>query len=63
MTGRIPQSLENNSLDDWVLQFMRGELPLQEMIDPMLRHFNPEQLEKISEVIENVFILNKIDRQ
>lgn len=51
MTGRIPHSLEKNSLDDWVLEYMRGELPLQEMVDPMLRHFKLEQLEKISEVI------------
>uniref|UniRef100_A0A803M3X9 Protein kinase domain-containing protein n=1 Tax=Chenopodium quinoa TaxID=63459 RepID=A0A803M3X9_CHEQI len=50
MTGRIPHSAENNSLDGWVLEYMRGEKLLKEMVDPMLRHFKPEQLDKISEV-------------
>ncbi|CAO2817016.1 unnamed protein product [Amaranthus hypochondriacus] len=51
MTGRIPHSLENNSLNDWVLEYMSGDQPLREMVDPMLRHFNVEQLDKLSEII------------
>ncbi|XP_021769225.1 probable inactive receptor-like protein kinase At3g56050 isoform X2 [Chenopodium quinoa] len=51
MTGRIPHSVENNSLDGWVLEYMKGEKPIKEMVDPMLRHYKPEQLDKISEVI------------
>lgn len=50
MTGRIPLSLENNSIDNWVSEYMSGEQPLQEMVDPMLRSFKAEQLDQISEV-------------
>ncbi|XP_010693070.3 probable inactive receptor-like protein kinase At3g56050 [Beta vulgaris subsp. vulgaris] len=51
MTGRIPHSLENNSIDHWVSEYLSGEQPLEELIDPMLRQFKPEQLNNISEVI------------
>lgn len=54
MTGQIPLSSENNySIENWVSGYLRGEQMLQELVDPMLRHFNPEQLERISKAIRN----------
>uniref|UniRef100_A0A7C9ET65 Protein kinase domain-containing protein n=1 Tax=Opuntia streptacantha TaxID=393608 RepID=A0A7C9ET65_OPUST len=51
MTGRVPLSSENDSLESWVSGFLRGQQRLEALVDPILRHFNREQLEKISEVI------------
>jgi serine/threonine protein kinase len=50
MTGRIPQSIDKNSLDDWVSEYMSGEKSLQDLVDPML-HSNTEQLDKLSDII------------
>lgn len=51
MTGRVPHSLQNKYLESWLSRFLRGEECLEALVDPMLRHFNPEQLERIGEVI------------
>lgn len=58
VTGRVTLSLENSSLEDWTLDYLRGERPLQEWVDPMLRFFNPGQLEKIGEVIRKCLELD-----
>lgn len=59
MTGRVPVSSENNGLlEDWAYDYLRGDRPLQVWVDPMLRYFNPEQLEKIGEVIRKCLELD-----
>ncbi|KAJ8443934.1 hypothetical protein Cgig2_032758 [Carnegiea gigantea] len=59
MTGRVPVSSENNGLlEDWAYDYLRGDRPLQVWVDPMLRYFNPGQLEKIGEVIRKCLELN-----
>ncbi|KAH7853268.1 hypothetical protein Vadar_000723 [Vaccinium darrowii] len=53
VTGRLPYSVDNGSLEDWASDYLRGEQPIQEMVDPTLKSFNPEQLEQIGEVIRS----------
>lgn len=59
MTGRLPVSSKNNGLlEDWAYDYLRGDRPLQVWVDPMLRYFNPGQLEKIGEVIRKCLELD-----
>ncbi|XP_074280582.1 inactive receptor-like serine/threonine-protein kinase At2g40270 isoform X2 [Silene latifolia] len=54
ITGRIPHTVvSNEAVDDWVSEYLSGEKPVQELVDPMLRRFKQDQLEKVSEVIKN----------
>jgi serine/threonine protein kinase len=52
MTGRIPYS-DNDSLADWVSDYLKGEKPLREMVDPTLKSFQVDELEKLFEVIKD----------
>ncbi|XP_059627945.1 probable inactive receptor-like protein kinase At3g56050 [Cornus florida] len=51
ITGRLPGSVDGGSLEDSLSDYLRGEEPLTEMVDPTLKHFRVEQLEKLGEVI------------
>ncbi|XP_022742620.1 probable inactive receptor-like protein kinase At3g56050 isoform X2 [Durio zibethinus] len=53
VTGRMPYLADNDSLEDWALDYLRREQALIEMVDPTLKCFNGEQLEKIGEVIKS----------
>lgn len=53
MTGRIPYSVDNDSLADWASDYLKGEQPLREMVDPTLKSFQVDQLEKLFEVIKD----------
>lgn len=53
VTGRIPYAVNNRSLADWALAYLRGEQSLREMVDPTLKSFQEDDLEKLSEVIKN----------
>ncbi|KAA8534036.1 hypothetical protein F0562_031553 [Nyssa sinensis] len=48
ITGRLPYSV-----DRWTSDYLRGDQPLVEMVDPTLKSFELEQLEKIGEVIKS----------
>lgn len=52
MTGRIPYS-DNDSLADWASDYLKGEKPLREMVDPTLKSFQVDELEKLFEVIKD----------
>lgn len=51
VTGRLPYSVDNGSLEDWASDYLRREQPFKEMVDPTLESFQAEQLERIGEVI------------
>ncbi|KAK9699998.1 hypothetical protein RND81_08G209800 [Saponaria officinalis] len=54
MTGRIPHTAASDEpVDDWISEYLSGEKTLRELIDPMLRRYNREQLENVSELIKN----------
>ena len=52
ITGRIPFSVDDGSLADWAVEFVKGEESLREMVDPILSSFKEEQLESLSRVIK-----------
>ncbi|KAL9231448.1 hypothetical protein vseg_006678 [Gypsophila vaccaria] len=54
MTGRIPHTAaSDDKVDDWFSEYLSGEKTLRELIDPMLRRYNRDQLENVSELIKN----------
>lgn len=53
VTGKIPYSVENPSFEDWASDYLRGEQPIREMVDPTLTSFQEEQLELIGEVLKS----------
>lgn len=61
VTGRLPFSVDNGSLENWAADYLRGEQPLKEMIDPTLISFQEEQLEGLSEVIK--YCVHPVPRQ
>lgn len=53
ITGKLPYSVENPSFEDWASDYLRGEQPFREMVDPTLTSFQEEQLELIGEVLKS----------
>ncbi|KAF9674577.1 hypothetical protein SADUNF_Sadunf10G0141500 [Salix dunnii] len=53
VTGRLPYSVDNVSLEDWASDYLRGYQHLREMVDPTLDSFDEEKLERIGEVIKS----------
>lgn len=53
ITGSIPYSADNRSLADWALDFLKAEHSLREMVDPTLKFFEEEELEKLVQVIKD----------
>ncbi|XVE79844.1 hypothetical protein DITRI_Ditri14bG0089400 [Diplodiscus trichospermus] len=52
ITGRIPYSIDNGSLADWASDYLKRDQPLKEMVDPTLKSFQEDELEKFYEVIK-----------
>lgn len=53
VTGRLPYSVDNGSLEDWALHYLQGDRPLKEMVDPAIASFQEEQLQQISALIKS----------
>ncbi|XP_050209205.1 inactive receptor-like serine/threonine-protein kinase At2g40270 isoform X2 [Mercurialis annua] len=53
VTGRLPYSVDNNSLEDWAADYLRGDQPLKDMVDPTLDSFEDEKLESIGNLIKS----------
>lgn len=53
VTGRLPYSVDICSLEDWASDYLRGDQPLREMVDPTLSSYEEEQLELIGEVMKS----------
>ena len=52
MTGRIPYS-DNDSLADWASDYLKGDRPLREMVEPTLKSFQVDELKKLFEAIKD----------
>lgn len=52
VTGRLPYSVDNGLLEDWASDYVGGNQPLREMVDPTLTSFKEEELEQLGEVIK-----------
>ncbi|XVF20350.1 hypothetical protein REPUB_Repub11eG0190600 [Reevesia pubescens] len=48
ITSRMPHSVDNGSLSD----YLKRDQPLKEMVDPTLKFFQEDELEKLYEVIK-----------
>ncbi|KAK4743169.1 hypothetical protein SAY87_001170 [Trapa incisa] len=53
VTGRIPYSIDNGTVDDWASDYVRGDKPLAEMVDSSLGTFDADQLEKVGGIIRS----------
>ncbi|XP_042509997.1 probable inactive receptor-like protein kinase At3g56050 [Macadamia integrifolia] len=51
ITGRLPYSAENGKLVGWASIYLRGEQPCKNMVDPMLKSFQENELDKLCAVI------------
>ncbi|KAL4333364.1 hypothetical protein GQ457_07G033660 [Hibiscus cannabinus] len=52
ITGRIPYSVDNGSVADWASDYLKGDQPLKEMVDPTLKIFKEDELKSLFEVIK-----------
>ncbi|KAI6675408.1 hypothetical protein NL676_003314 [Syzygium grande] len=50
ITGRLPYSIDNGSVEDWASDYFRGEQPLREMVDSSLDSFLEEQVDRNGQV-------------
>ncbi|XP_030451153.1 inactive receptor-like serine/threonine-protein kinase At2g40270 [Syzygium oleosum] len=53
VTGRLPYSVDNGSVEDWASDYLRGEQPLRGMVDPSLDSCQEEQVDRIGQVIKS----------
>lgn len=53
VTGRLPFSVDNGSVEDWASDYLKGEQPLREMVDPSLDSCQEEQVDRIGQVIKS----------
>lgn len=53
VTGRLPYSVDNGSVEDWASDYLKGEQPLREMVDPSLDSCQEEQVDRIGQVIKS----------
>ncbi|XP_018502532.2 probable inactive receptor-like protein kinase At3g56050 [Pyrus x bretschneideri] len=53
ITGRIPYSVENGSLEDWASHYLKGDKSLREIVDPTLNSFQEEELSELFRVIKD----------
>ncbi|KHG10502.1 hypothetical protein F383_04578 [Gossypium arboreum] len=52
ITGRIPYSIDNGCVADWASDYLKRDKPLKEMMDPTLKYFQEDEVEKLFEVIK-----------
>ncbi|XP_044509663.1 probable inactive receptor-like protein kinase At3g56050 isoform X2 [Mangifera indica] len=58
MTGRMPYTVNDGCLEDWASDYLRGNQPLKRFVDPTLRTFDVEQLEKFGDLIKACVLPN-----
>ncbi|KAK5795685.1 hypothetical protein PVK06_036957 [Gossypium arboreum] len=51
ITGRIPYTVDNDSIDDRSSHYLSKDQPLVKMVDPILKSFDTKQVESIGEVV------------
>lgn len=52
ITGKIPYA-GGDAIDDWVIDFLKSDKPLTELVDPTLDSFDADQLEAIGNLIRS----------
>ncbi|KAJ1426342.1 Serine-threonine/tyrosine-protein kinase, catalytic domain [Sesbania bispinosa] len=55
VTGRLPYSADNSSLENWASHYLQAEdqQPLKEMVDPILASYQENQLEQVAALIKS----------
>ncbi|KAK3229513.1 hypothetical protein Dsin_001394 [Dipteronia sinensis] len=53
MTGRLPYVVDDGPLEDWASDYLSGDQPLKQMVDPTLNSFDKEQLREIDDLIKS----------
>ncbi|XP_044505625.1 inactive receptor-like serine/threonine-protein kinase At2g40270 isoform X2 [Mangifera indica] len=53
ITGRIPFAVDDSPVEDWASAYLKVEQPLKEMVDPTLKSFQENEIEKLLEVIKD----------
>lgn len=51
ITGRFPYTVDNGYFIEWMSDYFKANKPLREMVDPSLKSFKEEEVEKLVEVI------------
>lgn len=62
ITGRLPYSVGNGFVVDWILDYLRHERPLREVVDPTLKSFNEQQVEKLLQVAKECVLPDPTQR-
>ncbi|KAJ4970191.1 hypothetical protein NE237_003290 [Protea cynaroides] len=62
ITGRLPFSAENGTLVGWASIYLRGEQTCKDMVDPMLKSFQEDKLEKLCALIASCIHLDPKQR-
>lgn len=53
ITGRLPYTMHDGSPAEWALDYLKGNTPLEQILDPILTSFRTEDLEKLDQVIKS----------
>lgn len=53
ITGRLPYTAGSDSLEDWASDYLKGTQSFREMVDPMLRTYQEDQLQQIGDLIKS----------
>ncbi|KAL2488626.1 Leucine-rich repeat protein kinase family protein [Forsythia ovata] len=62
ITGRLLYSVGNGSVVDWTLDCLRQERPLRDVVDPTLKYFEEQQLEKLLKVAKECVLPDPTQR-
>ncbi|KAK2643334.1 hypothetical protein Ddye_025097 [Dipteronia dyeriana] len=62
ITGRIPYSMDNGSLENWLSDSLRGDKPSTGIVDPTLKNFQENELMRLFEVVNNCVHPDPIQR-
>ncbi|XP_057954299.1 inactive receptor-like serine/threonine-protein kinase At2g40270 isoform X2 [Malania oleifera] len=52
VTGRLAYSVGSGSLTDWACDYLNGNKPSREMVDPTLKSIKEDELEKLLQVVK-----------
>lgn len=62
LTGMLPHSLDDGPLIDWASDFLSRKRPIKDMVDPTLKSFQEDDLEKLCDVITSCINPNPAHR-
>lgn len=53
VTGRIPYSVDNSSVESWASHYLKWDKPLKEMVDATLASYQENQVEQVADLIKD----------